>query len=68
MLRSGIPACPERFPGNGEAGETLQEANRRVGPALSAQTVDSLWDGEIMDLQMAMDGVFNCEDDAMDEQ
>jgi hypothetical protein len=63
-----IPACPERFPINGEAGETLKEANRRYGLALSAHTVDSFWDGEIMDLHMAVDGVFNCEDDPIDAQ
>jgi hypothetical protein len=39
-----------------------------VGVELSAQTVDSFWDGERMDLHMAVDGVFNCEDDPMDEQ
>jgi hypothetical protein len=63
-----IPACPERFPINGEAGETLKEANRRYGLVLSAQTVESFWDGEVMDLHMAVDGVFDCEDDPIDEQ
>jgi hypothetical protein len=51
-----------------EAGETLKEANRRVGLALSAHTVDSFWDGETMDLHMAVDGVLDCEDDPIDKQ
>jgi hypothetical protein len=58
-----IPACPERIPINEEAGETLKKANRGFGLALSAQTVDSFWDGEVMDLHMAVDGVLDCEDD-----
>jgi hypothetical protein len=63
-----IPASPERIPINGEAGETLKEANRRVGLELSAHTVDRFWDGEVMDLHMAVDGVLDCEDDPIDEQ
>jgi hypothetical protein len=50
------------------AGETLKEANRRVGLELSAHTVDRFWDGEVMDLHMAVDGVLDCEDDPIDEQ
>jgi hypothetical protein len=63
-----IPARPERFPISGEAGETLKEANQRVGLDLSAHTVDRFWNGEIMDLHMAVDGVLDCEDDPNDEQ
>jgi hypothetical protein len=35
---------------------------------LSAHTVDRFWNGEIMDLHMAVDGVLDCEDDPNDEQ
>jgi hypothetical protein len=33
---------------------------------LSVHTVDSFWDGETVDLHMAVDGVLDCEDDPLD--
>jgi len=58
-----LPACPVPVPINGEPGEALKEANRRHGLEISADTVDCFWDGEEMDLDMAVDGLLNYEND-----
>jgi hypothetical protein len=63
-----MPVCPVRLPINGKAGETLKEANRQYGLALTANTVDSFWDGETMDLHMALDGLLACDDHSSDDE
>jgi hypothetical protein len=63
-----LPAGPVRLPSAGAAGETLQEANRRLGLEISSRTVGSLWDGERMDLHMAVDGLLRCDRDPADEE
>lgn len=63
-----IPVCPLPFPINGKAGETLKEANRRYGLEITSETIDGLWDGEAMDIHMAVDGLLDCGDDPNDEQ
>jgi len=42
------------------SGETLKEANRRHGPEITSETVDCFWDGERMDLYMAVDADSIC--------
>ena len=56
------------LPIHGEAGETLKEANRRYGLQITAETVNSFWDGECMDLHMAVDGLLSYDDDRVDEE
>jgi hypothetical protein len=63
-----LAGCPVSVPINGKAGETLKEMNRRQGLHITAQTVDNFWDGERMDLHMAVDGLMESEDDPIDEQ
>jgi len=58
-----MPACPLQPPINGRAGETLKQANRSHRLDISANTVDSFWDGEAMDFHMAVDGLLACDDD-----
>ncbi len=65
---SPLPACPVPIPINGEAGETLKQANRRHGLEITSNTVDSFWDGERMDLHMAVDGLLEYEDDPTAEE
>jgi hypothetical protein len=65
---SHLPVCPVRAPIRGPAGETLKEVNRRVGLEITADTVDSLWDGEAIDYHMAVDGLLECEDDSKDDR
>jgi len=65
---SVLPGCPVRLPINGEAGETLKEANRRHGLRITAKTVDSFWDGEAMDYHMAVDALLNYDEDPIDEE
>jgi hypothetical protein len=55
-------------PINGKAGETLKEANRRHGLELTSKTVDCFWDGERMDLHMAVDALITYDDDPIDEE
>jgi hypothetical protein len=52
---------------NGNPGEVLKEANLRYGLGITANTVDCVWDGERMDLHMAVDGLISCDDDPIDE-
>ncbi len=52
---SVLPVSPPRVPINGTAGETLKQANRRAGLEISPPAVDSLWDGEVMDIHMAVE-------------
>jgi hypothetical protein len=63
-----LPVCPVRFPINGEAGETLKEANRRYGLEITSKTVDSFWDGGPMDYHMAVDALLSYDDDPTDEE
>ena len=63
-----LPVRPVRTPINGTAGETLKEVNSKFGPEITANEVDSLWDGEAMDHHMAADGLLECEDDSKDKQ
>jgi hypothetical protein len=64
-----LPVCPVPFPVNGRAGETLKEANRKHGLEITSETIDDLWDGEVMDIHMAVDGLLDCEPaDADDEE
>jgi len=63
-----LSTCPVPVPMNGKPGETLKEANRRHGVEITAKTVDCFWDGERMDLHMAVDGVIACDDDRIDEE
>ncbi len=65
---SELPVSPPRVPINGTAGETLKQANRRAGLEISPPAVDSLWDGEVMDIHMAVDGLLDCEDDPTDDE
>jgi len=62
-----LSPCPVRVPIDGEPGETLKEANRRHGLRITANTVDSFWDGEPMDLHMAVDALLSYGDDSIDE-
>ena len=52
-----LSACPVPGPINGNAGEILKEANRRYGLEITAETVDCFWDGERMDLHVAVDAL-----------
>jgi hypothetical protein len=63
-----LPFCPVPVPIKGKAGETLKEVNRRHGLEITANTVDLLWDGERMDLHMAVDGVIAYDDDPGDNE
>jgi hypothetical protein len=64
-----LPVCPVPFPVNGRAGETLKEANRKHRLKITSETIDDLWDGEVMDIHMAVDGLLDCEPaDADDEE
>lgn len=56
------------LPINGQAGETLKEANRRQGLEITAQTVDCFWDGEHMDLYVAVDALMTYDDHPVDEE
>lgn len=56
---SAMPVSPPRSPINGEAGETLREANRTVGLDISSETVDTFWDGEGPDYSMAVDALLS---------
>jgi hypothetical protein len=58
-----LPVCPTPAPIRGEAGETLKEANRRCGLEVTSKTVDFFWDGERMDLHMAVDALMTYDDD-----
>jgi len=60
---SVLPACPVRLPIDGRAGEALKEENRRHGLEITADTVDSFWDGEAVDYHMAVDGLLEFDDD-----
>jgi hypothetical protein len=50
-------------PLGGEAGQTLKEANVRCGLEVTSKTVDFFWDGERMDLHMAVDALMTYDDD-----
>ena len=63
---SVLPGGPARAPINGEAGESLKEANRRQGLEITAKTVDSFWDGEPMDYHMAVDALLTYEDEKLE--
>jgi hypothetical protein len=63
-----LPTCPVPVPINGKAGETLKEANRRHGLELTSKTVDCFWDGERMDLHMAVDALITYDNDPIDEK
>ncbi len=65
---SVLPVCPPRVPINGKAGETLKEANRRVGLEITSKTVDIFWDGEAMDLHMAVDALLTYDNDSIDQE
>jgi len=65
---SFLPVCPVRIPISGTAGETLKEVNSKFGLRITANTVDSLWDGETVDYNMAVYGLLECEDDPKDSQ
>ena len=54
-------------PINGEAGRTLKKTNRRQGLEITAKTVDSFWDGERMDLHIAVDALLTYDDDPTDK-
>jgi len=60
--------CSVSVPIGGEARETLKEANQRYGLEITAETVNSFWDGERMDLHMAFDGLLSYDDDPADEE
>jgi hypothetical protein len=64
---SVLPACPVRLPIAGEAGEALEEANRR-GLEITSKRADGFWDGERMDLHMAVDGLLNYDRDPTGEE
>ena len=65
---SVLPVCPPRAPINGKAGETLKEANRRVGLDITSETVDSFWDAEALDYHMAVEALLSHDDDSIDEE
>lgn len=62
-----LTPCSVRVPIEGEAGETLKEANRKYGLEITAETVKGFWDGERMYLHMAVDGLLSYENDPDDE-
>jgi len=57
-----LPISPSLVAIHGEAGETLKEANRRYGLEITSKTVDCFWDGERMDLHMAVDALLTYDD------
>ena len=57
-----LPICPSPLPIHGEAGETLKESNQRYGLEITTATVDCFWDGERMDLHMAVDALLTYDD------
>jgi len=59
---SPLPISLPIVPIHGEAGETLKEANRRYGLEITSKTVDCFWDGERMDLHMAVDALLTYDD------
>jgi len=63
-----LPFCPVPVPIKGKAGEALKEANRRHTLEITADTVDCFWDGERMDLHMAVDGLMTYDDDPGDNE
>ena len=63
-----LSPCSVRVPINGQAGETLKEATRRQGLEITAQTVDCFWDGERMDLHMAVDALMTYDEHPVDEE
>lgn len=65
---SPLPVCPVQTRINGRAGETLKKANRDHGLDITSETIDGLWDGEVMDIHMAVDGLLDCEDIPDEEQ
>ena len=62
-----LPVSPARVPINGRAGETLKEANRRVGFEITSKTLDSFWDGEAMDFHIAADALLSYDNDSIEE-
>lgn len=64
---SVLPICPMPPPINREAGRTLKETNRRQGLEITAKTVDCFWDGERMDLHIAVDALLTYDDDPTDK-
>jgi len=64
---SHLPFCAVRVPIRGSAGETLKEVNRRVGLEITANTVDTFWDGEAIDYHMAVDGLLDCQENSKDD-
>ena len=63
-----LPVCPVPVKINGNHGEVLKDTNRLYGLEITANTVDCFWDGERMDLHMAVDGLISCDDDTIDEE
>jgi len=63
-----LPVCPVPVTINGNHGEGLKDTNRLYGLEITANTVDCFWDGERMDLHMAVDGLMSCDDDPVDEE
>ena len=46
----------------------MKEANRRHGLRITANTVDSFWDGEAMDYHMAVDALLSYDEDPTDQE
>jgi len=65
---SVLPVSSPRRPINGQAGESLKEANRRAGLDIWSQTVDSFWDGEALDYHMAVDALLSYDDASADQE
>ena len=63
-----LPASPVPVPINGKPGEALKEGNRREGLEITANTVDCFWDGERMDLDLAVSALMTYDDDSTDSE
>ena len=61
-----LPASPVPFPVNGRPGEALKDGNRSARLEITATTVDCFWDGERMDLDLALSALMTYDDDPTD--
>jgi hypothetical protein len=53
---------------NGKPGDALKNGNRSEGLEITANTVDCFWDGERMDLDLAVCALMTYDDDSTDSE
>jgi len=61
-----LPVSPVPVPINGKAWDALRDGNRSAGLEITAKTVDCFWDGERMDLDLALSALMTYDDDPTD--